>query len=159
METNNLSLLNFRFKLDRTPEMEYKAQRVSIPGVTLGAMPVPTPFVPYPVPGDLAYEQFFVEFMVGERMSNWLEIFRWMEGLGKPKQLGTFPSYVKDAMSDASLIVMDSAYQSIIEVKYINVFPTNLTSITMDTTLQGVQYAKSVATFACTRFEVNYIEG
>ena len=32
IEQNNLSLLNFKFRLERTPDIEYRAQSLTLPG-------------------------------------------------------------------------------------------------------------------------------
>jgi len=63
-DQNNLSQLNFKFKLERTPEIEYRAQSVQLPGMNLGTAPVPTPFVPIPMPGNLTYDDITINFLI-----------------------------------------------------------------------------------------------
>ena len=148
---NNLSLLNFKFKLDITPELEYRVQKVSLPGMTLGTVDVATPFVKIPLSGNITYDTFDVTFMVGESMKEYLEIFNWMTKLGYPDRLGQYQNIV----SDCSLIILNSSSRANINVRFTDAFPVGISNIEMDSTLQEVQYATATAKFRFLRW---YIE-
>lgn len=148
---NNLSALNFRFLLKNIPNVQYRVQKANIPGMQLGVASVPTPFVRIPFTGNLSYDTFTIEFLVGEDMDDYLEIFNWMVRLGYPDRLGQF----EDTSTDATLMILDNSFRANIQVNYTRVFPVALSNIEFDLTLEGIQFAKASATF---KFERFYIE-
>lgn len=148
---NNLSLLNFKFKLDITPELEFRVQKVSLPGMTLGTVDLPTPFVKMPISGNIKYDEFAVTFMVGEGMKDYLEIYDWMVKLGYPDRLGQY----QNILSDCSVIILNSSSKANINVRFTDAFPVGISGIDMDSTLQEVQYATATARFRFLRW---YIE-
>lgn len=133
------------------PNVQYRVQKTSLPGMQLGVANVPTPFVRIPLTGNLTYDTFSIEFLVGEDMQDYLEIFNWMVRLGYPDSLGQF----QETTTDATLMILDNSYRANIEVKYTQVFPVGLSNIDFDLTLEGIQFAKATATF---KFERFYIE-
>jgi hypothetical protein len=154
-EQNNLSLLNFKFKLDRTPEIEYRIQSVDIPGLNLGYAETPSPFVRLPFPGNLSYDTLNILFLVGEEMKDYLGIFDWMVSLGHPDRLSQYNP--EQAVSDCSVLILNSAMRPIINCKFTDAFPVSLSSLSFDTTLPDVQYATATASFKFTRFYYNPI--
>lgn len=152
-EQNNLSLLNFKFRLTRTPDIEYRAQSVTIPGLYLGTANVPTPFVPIPFPGNMTYDDLNITFLVGEGMKDYLSIFNWMVALGHPDN---FEQY-RDWRSDCTVFILNSNLAPAFSVKFTDAYPTQLGSITFDTTLAETQYATSTVTFKYTRWYIDNI--
>lgn len=152
-DQNNLSQLNFKFKLDRTPEIEYRAQSVALPGMNLGAVSIPTPFVPIPLPGNLTYDDLTINFLVGENMKDYLTIFNWMVALGRPDNLEQY----RDWRSDCTVFILDSNLKSNLTARFTEAFPINLTGIEFDTTLSETQYATASVTFRFTRWYINDI--
>jgi hypothetical protein len=151
MQQNNLSQLNFRLKLNTTPELEMRVQTVNIPGLNLGTIDIPTPFVVIPEPGNISYEQLTVTFMVGEEMKDYMEIFDWMVGLGYPDGLGTY----RRKFIDGSVLILNSNQKLLKNIRFTNMFPVTLSDLTFDSTLTEVQYATATASF---RFERFYYE-
>jgi hypothetical protein len=152
-DQNNLSQLNFRFKLSITPELEYRAQTVTIPGLNLGTAPIPTPLVPYFNPGNLTYDELNIQFMIGEKMTDYLEIFNWMVGLGHPDSLEQY-RYKK---GDCSVFILNNNLQPQIEVKFTDVYPVSLSPIEFDSTLPEIQYATSTVGFKFNRYYFNVL--
>lgn len=149
-EQNNLSLLNFKFKLHLTPEIEFRAQKVSIPGLDLGTAIVPSPFVKIPMPGNITYDDLRISFLVGENMKDYLEIYDWMVKLGYPDELGQY----RDIRSDCSVVILNSNLTPNINIRFTDAYPINLSPIDFDTTLPEAQYATSTVTFRFTRWYV-----
>ena len=152
-DQNNLSQLNFKFKLDRTPEIEYRAQSVQLPGLNLGAASVPTPFVPIPLPGNLTYDDLTMNFLVGEDMRDYLSIFNWMVALGHPDALEQY----KDWRSDCTVFLLDSNLNANIRIRFTDAYPISLSGIEFDTTLSETQYATASVTFRYTRWYIENI--
>ena len=150
-DQNNLSQLNFKFRLDRTPEIEYRAQTVTFPGMTLGTATVPTPFVPIPMPGNLSYDELTLSFLVGENMKDYLSIFDWMVALGHPDNLEQY----RDWRSDCTLFILNSNLKPSVQVRFTDAYPVSLTGVEFDTTLTDTQYATASVSFRFTRW---YIE-
>ena len=151
IENNLLNPLNFYFKLSKTPDTEYLVQGVSIPGINLGAVQTPTPFVRVTNPGNMTYDDLRITFKVGENLTSYLQIYNWMVELGRPD---TFDQYKYEPF-DASLLILNSARRPVIDVKFTDVFPTSLSPIDFDATLTEVQYVTVDATFSFDRMYFN----
>jgi hypothetical protein len=147
-DQNNLSQLNFRFKLSITPELEYRAQTVTIPGINIGAIPIATPHVPYFNAGNMTYDQLLIKFMVGEKMADYLEIFDWIVKLGHPDTLEQY----RNVKADCSVYILNNNLQPQIHVRFTDVFPTALSAIEFDSTLPEIQYATSTVDFRFDRY-------
>lgn len=154
VELNNLSTLNFKFKLSITPHIEYRAQRVKIPSLNLGTATRETPFVRIPLPGNMAYDDLQIGFLVGENMKDYLEIYNWMVKLGYPDYLGQY----EDITSDCSVMILNSNLNANINIRFTDVFPVSLSEIDFDTTLTEVQYATATVTFKFTRWYVEPVD-
>jgi hypothetical protein len=152
-DQNNLSQLNFKFKLDRTPEIEYRAQSVQLPGLNLGTASVPTPFVPIPMPGNLTYDDLTVTFLVGENMKDYLSIFNWMVALGHPDNLEQY----RDFRSDCSVFILDSNLKPNLQYRFTDAYPISLSGPEYDTTLTETQYVTATVTFRFTRWYIDNI--
>lgn len=155
-EQNNLNLLKYKFKLSRTPEIEYRAQQVSVPGFSMGSADVPTRFgLRVPFTGNAQYDDLNVTFLVGENLKDYLEIFRWMTTLAHPNDLTEYPRAEEDTVSDISVFILNSGSRPIFDIKFTDAFPVSLTSLDFDSTLSDVQYATATVTFRYNRYYFN----
>lgn len=148
MQQNSLSQLNFRLKLYTLPELEMRVQSVVIPGLNLGTIDIPTPFVTIPEPGNISYEQLTVNFMVGEDMKDYMEIFNWMVGLGYPDGLGTYTR----KFIDGSVLILNSNQKVLKNVRFTDMYPVSLSDVNFDSTLSEIQYVTATASFRFSRF-------
>ena len=148
MQQNSLSQLNFRLKLYTLPEFEFRVQTVVIPGLNLGTVEIPSPFVTIPEPGNISYDQLSVSFMVGEDMKDYMEIFNWMVGLGTPDGLGTYTR----KFIDGSVLILNSSQKILKNVRFTNMYPVSLSDVSFDSTLSDVQYVTATANFRFARF-------
>lgn len=154
---NPLSPNGFMFSIQRLPELTYFAQDVSLPAITLGSLSIATPFVNYPVAGDMVeFGDLTIPFLVDSNMSNYKAVFNWIRGLGFPEnntqyteqvtsQLAT--SEVQASTSDATLSVLGSNNQVIQTIQFIDCIPTSLDTLTFTSTVQDVQYLVANVTF------------
>lgn len=147
---NNLSLVNFKLKFKRLPDVEYRVQSVSIPGLELGSVDRPSPFVRIPYPGNLTYGDLTVTFLVGESLADYLSIYDWMVMMGHPDSLTQYDP--ENVFSDCSVVILNSSRTAQVAVKFTDAFPISLSAIDFDTTLQDVNYATATATFKFGRF-------
>lgn len=149
-DPNNLSLLNFRLTFTKIPHVVYRVQTMSLPGIQLGVASVPTPMIPIRRPGNITYDEVNLTFLVGENMQDYLEIQNWMKELGQVDFVGSS----ERVLSDASVLIMNSAFRPNLEARFTEVFPTSLSSIEFDSTLQDVQYATATVSLAFTRYDI-----
>ena len=159
---NFLSPLGFRFILSRSPEINYFVQSVTLPDLSIGSAEVPTPFNRIRLPGDKAtYSDLQVTFKVDEKMTNFIHIYDWITNLAKQNGFtgyqtlaGGGPSAQTGLYSDATLVVMTSAYNVNKQVVFTNIYPTDLTGLTFDSTASDVTYLQATATFAIQKYEI-----
>ena len=159
---NFLTPLGFSFNIKRSPDINYFAQAVSLPSMTLGQTMMPTPFVKLNVPGDhLEFGTFGVTFKVDEKMANYLDIYNWMIALGFPDSFdqyktlsGNKPESGVGLVSDATLIVMTSAMNPIKQVVFRDIFPIDLSPISFDSRQADVNYIEATATFSVQKYEI-----
>lgn len=155
-ETNNYLANNrFQFFLQRCPNITHFCQRVSVPSISFGIADQANPTgIDIRRPGTrYAFEDINVGFIVDENMKNWLEIYNWMTDLGVFTGCNeTLPEDNK--VSEAYMLITNSAYVPIIRVQYHNIFPVYLTGIDFDGALMDTDPVMANATFAYTHYEI-----
>lgn len=167
---NYLKPNSFRFIFNRLPNVEYFCQSTNLPKITLGAAMQPTPFVDVPHTGDkMEFDVLNITFMVDENMTNYLELYNWMVGLGFPKSHSQFAALARDPStrfsgaekmletnlySDASLFILNSNNQPIVEVKFYDAFPVSLEGLDFDLRIPTVDYFTGIATLRYKLYEI-----
>lgn len=149
IQNNMLSPLGFNLKINITPNVNYLVQQVILPGINIGSADVATQLgLRLANPGNITYQDLTINFKVGEDLSDYLEIYNWMIAIGHPDKLS---QYI-DKKSDASLVILNSARNPIISVRFTDMYPTSLSPIHFDATMADVQYVTAEATFRFNRF-------
>jgi hypothetical protein len=149
-EASNLSLINYKFKLSATPNVEYRVQSAQLPGITLGTATIQSPFSPIRLSGNVTYDELALTFLVGENMRDYMEIYNWIMKLGYPEDLKQYDGQ----QYEASLMILNSTFQPIYKFNFTNVIPTSLSSLSFDSTLQDVQYAQASISMSFTTMRV-----
>lgn len=163
----------FRFSLKDLPKVSFTCQSANLPDLQLGYAIQSTPFVDLPTVGDkINFGEFTIRFIVAEDMRNYLELYRWIIGLGFPKDYSQFKTFSdnkisrfpfvtkKDgteeilAYSDGTLTILDSTNSPKVNIIFKNLFPISLQALDFDITSQTVEYFTAIATFKYTIFEV-----
>jgi hypothetical protein len=171
------SPVQFRFKIAKLPQVEFFIQTVNLPGITLGEISdVPTPLYDYPMPGDkITYQSLDISFLVDENLNNYKELHDWLLGLGFPsnhqqfadmRATGTdrFPGTASTTAasgtatpapipegsiySDATLTILNSKNIAKTEIRFQNVFPTSIGSLSYDVQASDVNYLQTQASFS-----------
>ena len=176
------SPIQFRFKIAKLPEVEFFVQTVNLPGISLGSATVPTPLYDYPVPGDkITYQSLDISFLVDENLNNYKELHDWLLGLGFPNKhqqfadlqatgADRFPGGTKGAIvpgveipvplaegpiySDATLTVLNSKNIAKTEIRFQNVFPTVIGSLSYDVKQADVDYLSARASFTYINYDI-----
>jgi hypothetical protein len=169
------SPIQFRFKMTKLPLVEFTVQTANIPGISLGSTDMPTPLKEISIPGDkITYQSLDINFLVDENLNNYKEIHDWITGLGFPQDhtqfknlQGTasdrFPGTTSSTAatgtsisqplseggiySDATLTVLNSKNVAKTEIRFQNVYPTSIGSLSYDVKASDVDYLQVNASF------------
>ena len=166
----------FKFSIVKLPKVEFFVSSVNIPGISLGTDEQATPLLDLPYPGDkLTYENLTMTFLVDENLENYREVHGWLVGLGFPRdhtefknladsgddrfpgtsqQKATEPGKVKygaaDAggtYSDATLTALSSKNNSILEVRFRDLYPTSLSGVQFTQQPTDISYLSATVEF------------
>ena len=176
------SPIQFRFKCTKLPQVEFFCQSANVPGISLGSATQSTPLYDVPIPGDkITYQDLSITFIVDENLNNYKEIHDWLLGLGFPnkhqqfKDLQTtgqdrFPGSTAGATvpgikevkplseggiySDATLTVLNSKNIAKTEIRFQNLYPTSLGSLSYDVKLSDVDYLQASVSFSYMNYDI-----
>ena len=173
----------FKFNITKLPKVEFFCTSVNIPGITLGETSQDTPLKTIPIPGDnLTYGSLNVDFMIDENLENYREIHGWLTGLGFPKnhiQFETFVNAGSDRFptsnatansreagkvddvgfdvgaqySDATLSILSSKNNPILEVRFRDLYPTSLSGLSYDQQAGDTSYLTGTVSFSYLIYE------
>ena len=176
------SPVQFRFKIAKLPQVEFFIQSVNLPGISIGSATVPTPLYDYPVPGDeISFSSLDVSFLVDENLNNYKELHDWISGLGFGKShqqfadlqatgADRFPGSTAGASgseleipvplseggiySDATLTILNSKNLAVTEIRFQNVFPLSIGSLSYNVQASDVDYLKAEASFSYINYDI-----
>ena len=171
------SVTKFKFNISKLPKVEYFCTGINLPGVSLADnYTQPTPFRDIPLPGEkLSYENLVMTFLVDENLENYQEIHGWLRGLGFPGGYAEFKtlldagvdrfptsknSVLGDAgrskfaapnqgglFSDATLSILTSKNNAVVEVRFSDVFPISLSGLQYTQQANDTDYLTATVTF------------
>ena len=171
---NFLSPTGFKFNLKRSPGVAFFCNQANIPDLNLGVTEQPTYLRDIPTPGDkLDFGDLNLRFLVDEDLTNFMEIQNWLRGLGYPETVqefrdleksGTIPvrDYVQsgqDVYSDGTLQILSSNLNAKFNVKFRDLFPTSLTTLTFDATDTDIEYFTADVSFKYTIYDLTDLSG
>ena len=172
----------FKFQITKLPKVEYFCTAVNLPSLTIGETSQPTPFVDLPLPGTkLTYGTLTMTFLVDENLENFQEIHGWLRGLGFPEDyleygnlaragadrfpggqnaVSTEPGKVKygttkqgAVFSDATLILLTSKNNPIVECRFRDLYPTPIGELQYDQQATDVQYLTTTVSFNYSKYD------
>ncbi len=158
---NFLSPNGFRFALRRSPQAAFFCNQANIPDMTLGVATQATYLKDIPVPGDkIEFGDLNLRFLVDEDLGNYMEIQKWIRGLGYPDSLNEFElleaqaevfgRYTKDQdniYSDGTLSILSSNLVPKFQIFFRNLFPYSLSTMTFDATQTDQEYFTADVSF------------
>ena len=156
----NKFILNFT----RAPALRYFCQTVTVPGIATTEIPQTNPFVEIYVPGEKAvYDVLNITFMVDENLESWREIHDWIRAMTFPYSYAEYRSLAnlnpynqkgQPQYSDATLTLLSSANNPILEFKFYDVFPISIGSFVMSSTDSPDSIITSDATFRYSLYDL-----
>lgn len=170
----NLDLLQstkFRLTFDRLPEMTYFCQSANFPGVSLTEIPRQTPFVELYVPGEkIIYDTLNITFLVDEDLYSWTTIHDWIRGLTFPGGFEEYKEFItkserfatrtigsKPQYGNAVLTLYTNKNNPNFRIKLVDVFPTSLSTIILNTQDTAENVITADATFRFSYYDYERI--
>ena len=176
------SPIQFRFKMTKLPQVEFFVQTANIPGITLDEVQQPTRLKTIALPGStLSFASLELSFLVDENLNNYKELHDWLVGLGTPESDSQFAGLLESGSdrfagstassaptgsntatplnegaiySDATLTVLNSKNIAKTEIRFKNVYPTSLGSLSYDIKAGDVDYLQVGASFNYMGYEI-----
>ena len=171
----------FKFGIAQLPKVEFFTTAANLPGNTKVDSIFPTPFKDVPVMGEkLTYENLEITFIVDEFLENYKELHNWMIGIAFPKSREQFSDFrstvsktpsatqgtsrdigdvqpatpVRPMFGDATLTILTNKNNPIVEVRFQDVYPASLSSLTYDQNATDVTYLTATVTFDYKIYEI-----
>ena len=169
---NFLSPVGFKFSLKRAPGVAFFCNQANIPSMDLGIAEQPSYLKNIPVPGDkIQFGDLTLRFLVDEDLVNYMELQRWIRGLGYPESMdefrklegeavlpGNFGNAGDDIYSDGTLQILSSNLVPSFQVVFNDLFPYTLSTITFDATDADIEYFTADVSFKYTIYNLTDME-
>ena len=169
---NFLSPVGFKFSLKRAPGVAFFCNQANIPSMDLGIAEQPSYLRNIPVPGDkIQFGDLTLRFLVDEDLVNYMELQKWIRGLGFPESMdefrklegeavlpGNFGNAGDDIYSDGTLQILSSNLVPSFQVVFNDLFPYTLSTITFDATDADIEYFTADVSFKYTIYNLTDME-
>ena len=169
---NFLSPVGFKFSLKRAPGVAFFCNQANIPSMDLGIAEQPTYLRNIPTPGDkIQFGDLSLRFLVDEDLVNYMELQRWIRGLGYPEDMDEFRKLEGEAVmpgnfgnsgdqiySDGTLQILSSNLVPQFQVVFTDLFPYTLSTVTFDATDTDIEYFTADVSFKYTIYNLTDME-
>ena len=169
---NFLSPVGFKFSLKRAPGVAFFCNQANIPSMDLGIAEQPTYLRNIPTPGDkIQFGDLTLRFLVDEDLVNYMELQRWIRGLGYPEDMDEFRKLEGEAVlpanfgqagdniySDGTLQILSSNLVPQFQVVFSDLFPYSLSTVTFDATDTDIEYFTADVSFKYTIYNLTDME-
>lgn len=157
---NYLSAVEFKFVIDRLPNVEFYVQRANVPGISSGFSTTTTPFKNIYGPGDkLEYDDLTVDVVVDENMSSYIESWNWLSSLTRPEGFDGYANIQNGdgIYSDATLFILSNSKNPNIKIKFKDLFPISVGQIDLDTTAGDIDPPIATLTFKYLSYNIELV--
>ena len=162
---NFLSGIGFKFNLGKYPKVDFFCNSARIPEITLATATQPSYLKDIDVPETkLSFGDLSIQFLVDENMENYKIVHDWIIGLGFPETAQQFKDLTTDSdgvtrnmsgqYADGTLRILNSNFNEVAKVKFLDMFPVSLSSLDFDATSTDVNYFTAQATFKYTVYQL-----
>ena len=169
---NFLSPVGFKFSLKRAPGVAFFCNQANIPSMDLGIAEQPTYLRNIPTPGDkIQFGDLTLRFLVDEDLVNYMELQRWIRGLGYPENMdecrklegeavlpANFGQAGDNIYSDGTLQILSSNLVPSFQVVFNDLFPYTLSTVTFDATDTDIEYFTADVSFKYTIYNLTDME-
>jgi len=170
---NFLSPTGFKFLLKRSPKVAFFCNEANIPDLNLGIAVQPTYLKDIDQPGDkIVFGDLNLRFLVDENLENYMEIQKWIRGLGYPENLdeiyklqndgfinARYTQSGMDIYSDGTLQILKSSSIPNFQIIFKDLFPYSISTLSFDATATDVQYFTADVSFKYTIYNIVDLSG
>ena len=171
---NFLSPTGFKFSLKRCPKTAFFCNQANIPDLTLGTAVQSSWLKDIDVPGDkIQFGDLNLRFLVDENLENYMEIQKWIRGLGYPESMQEFrdlqkagetsgiltPDRGDNIYSDGTLQILNSSLIAKFNVNFKDLFPYSLSTMSFDATSTDIEYFTADVSFKYTIYNITDLGG
>ena len=170
---NFLAPTGFKFTLKRSPGVAFFCNQANIPDLNLGIAIQPNYLRDIPTPGDkVEFGDLTLRFLVDESLENFMEVQKWIRGLGYPEEVqefrdldgsgliqGNYRNDGQNIYSDGTLQILNSNLVAQFNVFFTDLFPYSLTTLTFDATDTDIQYFTADVSFKYTSYKITDLAG
>lgn len=172
----------FRFQIQKLPEVQFFTTQANIPSVSLTELSQPTPLNQLTLAGsDMTYDDLAITFLIDEEYRNYREVHDWIKGLGFPENHTQFQSLLSEnsdrmpgsqsrgvqtesgktypatpdgaIYSDATLTILSSKNNPTLEIRFRDVYPKAIGPVALTTQDTEVTYLQADITFGYKYYE------
>lgn len=120
----------------------FTIQTMMLPDVSVSSAPLPFKSIDVGRAGDkMVFGQFEISYLIDEDLLNYKEIFDWLKANVESNHTAT------NHVRDLTLTVMNSANNVTKQIKFVDAYPTSLSSLPFDITTTDVEYLTAIAAF------------
>ena len=140
--------------------VDFFCNTAKIPEVKLETATQPSYLKDISVPGEkITYGDLSLQFLVDENMENYKIVHDWITGLGFPETTQQFKDLTTDKeglremneqFADGTLRILNSNFNEVAKVKFLDMFPVSLSSLDFDATSTDVNYFTAQVSFKYT---------
>ncbi len=95
----------------------------------------------------ISFGQFEISYLIDEDLLNYKEIFDWLKSNVETTHTAT------NHVRDLTLTIMNSANNVTKQIKFVDAYPTSISSLPFDITTTDVEYLTAVVTFEYSYYE------
>ena len=126
----------------------FTIQTMFLPDVTVTDAPLNFKQINVGRAGDkIEFGAFEISYLIDEDLFNYKEIFDWMKSNVETNHTST------NHVRDLTLTVMNSANNVTKQIKFVDAYPTNLSSLPFDITTTDVEYLTAVVSFSYSYYQ------
>lgn len=160
--TNNINYLQptaFKLIIDRKnyPNLEFFAQSVSHPGITLTTAELPFRRANLHMAGDkLTFDELSATIIVDEDLNSYTEMFNWLEMLVEQnnKPATVRQDNIVPTAADITLSILTSHNNNNKRFVYVDCVPTSVGNINFEATVGDIQYLTFPVSFRYSYFKI-----
>jgi hypothetical protein len=159
-----LSAIGLDFRVKKLPSVNFFTSRVNLPGLSAQLPSHHTPFkIIHQASDKLDYHDLNVTFKVDEDLTNWLEIFNWMVGMGFPRDfeqrrlLEANNTIGEGLKSDGTLTILTNARNPNYQIQFLDLLPYELSDLELSSQNSDVDYLEATVSFKYTYYTMTRV--
>lgn len=157
--TNGILPTSYKFSLARAPHLVYFCQSLSVPEISIDRAVQESIFSDINIPaGKPTFGDLTLNFVVDEKMENWLEIYNWMTGLVPLTEISSKAIVKsKDRFSDASVVITTNQANGQYMFDFKDIYPISLGELEFTSVDTAIDPITCQVTFAYSTYAIRKI--